>query len=115
MNKTVNDRIAKIKSETYSNFAPSIWEVNVSSETDGREITVLLNWKNMAYMAVTGRIKEGPEDFYGLLILGVGKGQTGFSRAMIAEAIRDSEHYYLDDDVVEIFHGGLWGRKIPVD
>ena len=46
MDKIINDRIAKVKSETRSHVTPSLWEVNVSAETDRREVTVLLNWKN---------------------------------------------------------------------
>lgn len=117
MNKIINDRIAKVKSETLSSVTPSVWEVNVSSDTDGKEYTVLLNWKNVAYLAVTGRCREFPEDFCGLLILAAVKGTHGFNRAMIAEAIRDSEYYFISEkeSIVEVFHGGLWKRKIPVD
>ena len=116
MDKIINDRIETITKKTHSGVFPSVWEVNVSSDTDGKEYTVLLNWKNIAFLAITGRCVRFPEDFFGLLVMAGQKGCHGFSRSMLAEAIRDSEYYYLStsENIVEILHSGLWERKVEV-
>ena len=108
------ERIETITKKTHSGVFPSVWEVNVSSDTNGKEYTVLLNWKNVAFLAVIGRCARFPEDFFGLLVMAGQKGCHGFSMSMLAEAIRNSEYYYLSTDIVEIFHSGLWKRKVEV-